>query len=871
MKTSLKIASVVVALALSACGGSSSDDEPALPPPSVNSAPSATQVRIADANGGDIQLGDELTASYIYADADGDPEGTSLFQWLRGDSLIVGANSLSYTISSEDRGTTIFMTVTPAADSGVSTGAVAGSNGLAVPAVSADVCETIVSGQPDMDQDGLPDCYERFIGTSVVDADSDGDNLSDFDEVVTKAFDSSINNFQFNPRIADVPDITVTFEQLPDITIEYTTSQGTTDTQGVTRTNESATTVSTSTTQQQSTSEELSSTFGSTGGTSGFDVSSSTSYSQSVQDSLSWTQGQTRENRQSLSQMRETTSTSGVSTNNGNIAISLKVKNRGYQTVTLDSMTVTAFQVDANDPSKQEVVTGMDYDTQFGSFPSFDIPGNSSSNILPYTADINLSKTFELLENSRNLSIEPSTWRIVDGDGRSYTHNLTNVQARSAQVIVDYAGTNNLEIEKYYVATVSDFQQNRISAANVMSDILKTDYTESPSSVSNHSGVTSVRTVQSNEAVAGRWLVLHNYIAADGITRERTRYDSLDGPYSLDDILLAKGEVLHFLYVSDEDNDGVFAREEFLHGTSILNADSDSDGLSDFAEIKEGWEIPVTANLTRRVYSNPLEIDADNDGLIDSDERLRGSNPSKRDTDNDGILDFNDMPIGIQDMQESAFYPLDEDRFVDANINPSARAEINGDFTLDRFGQAASAININTDEHYVSLFDFFDEDIVHGATLVFWMQIDPNLSSDGFNVYEHKNVNDSFAEQFMWVYPTGMQIFGNPFDRYSFFSRWDDGVDQFPFANWHMITIVGEELNVGEGMRSFKVYINGQFFGERTQDIDRGFVHFFNRPWFFAGPTSYNVGVSEYRGNLDDIRFFKRSLDEEEIQMLYEQ
>jgi hypothetical protein len=154
--------------------------------------------------------------------------------------------------------------------------------------------------------------------------------------------------------------------------------------------------------------------------------------------------------------------------------------------------------------------------------------------------------------------------------------------------------------------------------------------------------------------------------------------------------------------------------------------------------------------------------------------------------------------------------------------------------------------------------------------MMFWMQIDPNLSSSGFNVYEHKNIGDFGAEQFMWVYPSGMQIFGNPFDRYSFFSTWDDGVDQFPFANWHMVTIVGEELTVGEGMRSFKVYINGQFFGERTQGVDRGFVHFFNRPWFFAGPTSYNVGLSEYRGNLDDIRFFKRSLDEEEVRMLYE-
>jgi len=42
-------------------------------------------------------------------------------------------------------------------------------------------------------------------------------------------------------------------------------------------------------------------------------------------------------------------------------------------------------------------------------------------------------------------------------------------------------------------------------------------------------------------------------------------------------------------------------------------------------------------------------------------------------------------------------------------------------------------------------------------------------------------------------------------------------------------------------------------------------------PWIFAGPTSYNVGIDEeYRGAIDDIRFFRRSLDEEEINLLFD-
>lgn len=873
---------VVMATALSACGGGGggggadggtgdSAGGTGNPPP-TNSAPVARAVSITDMNAGELVVGDALLATYEFSDADGDQEGNSVYQWHSDGIPIGGATSLTYTVGAGDEGSDLSILITPVAASGTASGTPAASNSLTVSASRADTCEDINTPDTDEDSDGLPDCYERFIGTSVVDVDSDGDNLTDFDEVVTKAFDPTINNYQFNPRIADVPDISVTFQQLPDITINYTTSEGTSQTQGVTRSTESARTLTTSQTQQQSTSEELSATLGSSGGSSGFDVSSSTTYSQSVQNSLSWTQEQTRENRQSLSRMQETTSTSGVTTENGTIAVSLRVRNRGYQTITIDNLTVTAFEVDANDPSRQRVVSGMDYDTAFGSFPTFDIGPNASSNTLPYTANISLGKTYSLLEDSRNLSIEPTTWRITDQDGRSYTHNLTNVQARSAQVIIDYGNQNNLEIEKYYVATVTDFQRNRLSAATILSEVLRVPYAEAPAPATANNGVVEVRGVASEESASSRWIVLHNYISADGISRERTRYDPNDGAFSLDDILIAKGEVLHFLYVADEDLDGVATREEFLNGTNPNAPDTDRDGLTDFEEIKVGWELPVTASLSRRVYSDPLQQDADNDGVIDSIERLQGTHPFKRDTDNDGVIDFSDSPIVLEDMQEVAFFPLDEDQLVAPGLtNPTAVAMVAGEPTTDRFGRSNRAINITADEHYVDLDGFFTEAPEHGATIVFWMQINPNMSSAGYNLYEHRAFTErNQAEQFMWLYPSGMTLFGNPFDRYSFFSTWDDGVVQFPFADWHMVAVVGAEPAAGEGMRSFRVYFNGEFFGERKQPPDRTLVHFFTLPWLFAGPSSYNVGLQEYRGKLDDVRFFKRSLDEEELHLLYE-
>jgi len=48
-------------------------------------------------------------------------------------------------------------------------------------------------------------------------------------------------------------------------------------------------------------------------------------------------------------------------------------------------------------------------------------------------------------------------------------------------------------------------------------------------------------------------------------------------------------------------------------------------------------------------------------------------------------------------------------------------------------------------------------------------------------------------------------------------------------------------------------------------------VELFTFDWIFAGPSSYDVGLGQYRGAIGDIRFFKRSLDSNEINLLYQQ
>jgi hypothetical protein len=732
-------------------------------------------------------------------------------------------------------------------------------------------CATNSSSDTDTDGDGLSDCYEVSIGTSPADTDSDGDGLSDFDEVVTKAFDASINNFQFNPRIADVPEISVQLQSIPDISISYTDNTSTSHTSEVTRTNESSSSLTHSSTYEQSVSQEISDTISDSVSLTDFSVSASTTYSESVQETMAWTTTQTHENSTSLAQMQSATSQSGVTNTGGEIAVLLKVQNHGYQTITLSNMTVTALQVDPNDPTKQKLVTGMDYDTTSGSFPTFDIGPNGESNTLPFKASMTLGKTYDLLRSSRNVIIQPTTWNITDQDGHSYTHNLTNVNARAAQVIIDYDGVNSRQIENRYVATVTDFQKNRLSAATILGTVLNVDYTEGMTSstyTGTHSGLLSVRDVANKDSIHGRWVVVHNYLDTDGVTRLSKTYDSNVGDYSLDDIQVAKGEVLHLMYYEDQDGDGLGSREEYLHGTSDTDSDSDADGLTDYEEIKSGWTVPVTKDISRTVYSDPTQNDADNDGLVDGDERTKGTNPHERDTDNDGTLDNSDTTLTVADMQEVAFLPLSESEINDSTINSSVSTGGTYSFTTDRFGNANAAINITTDADELDVSNVYSSDATVGGTLVMWVKIDPTLPANGWNLYELKDPVASNANQFFWIYPKGFTVMGDCCDRHSIFANQNTLFTTIPYADWHMLAMVGRPDSASTGMAIFDVYYDGQLY---TSIENTGTpVQFLTYPWTFAGLSSYSVGLSEYRGAIDDIRFFKRGLDGEEINLLYE-
>lgn len=110
--------------------------------------------------------------------------------------------------------------------------------------------------------------------------------------------------------------------------------------------------------------------------------------------------------------------------------------------------------------------------------------------------------------------------------------------------------------------------------------------------------------------------------------------------------MLKPQEGITLAFGQDVDRDGLFAREEFIHGSSDRKKDSDGDTLGDFTEIRVGWEVNVVGEGARKVFPDPRLDDSDGDGLRDDIESRCKTDPRRRDTDDDGLQDGEELGCG---------------------------------------------------------------------------------------------------------------------------------------------------------------------------------------------------------------------------------
>lgn len=124
-----------------------------------NAAPVASGVTVS----GTTNIGDTLTGTYTYTDAEDDPEGTSTFRWLRDDVAIGGATAETYVLVSADIDKTIKFEVTPVATSGALTGSAVTSTGTVIGQLWASESDTVAHWR-----------FNEAAGTTVVNSKNPG-------------------------------------------------------------------------------------------------------------------------------------------------------------------------------------------------------------------------------------------------------------------------------------------------------------------------------------------------------------------------------------------------------------------------------------------------------------------------------------------------------------------------------------------------------------------------------------------------------------------------------------------------------------------------------------------------------------------------
>lgn len=498
-----------------------------------------------------------------------------------------------------------------------------------------------IDPEADRDGDGLTDIEEiTRWGTSPVVADTDGDGFTDYEEVVKLAFDPEVNNFQFNPLIADRPQFELELARAPLIYATYETTAGTTESVGAERSEETRQANSRSWGGSNSYAVEQSHTVGATVGFDGWKMQGSVSYefsySTTQESSNEWSEEQATENAEILSEMQQFEESHEVSSSGGVLAVTARVKNPGDIAYFLENLTVAAYELDPENPGTASPIGTLTFLEGLKSFPRTRLEPGETSAPLTFATSLDLPTARALLENSRNLMLAPATW-LLAGDGTvDFELAATAVNARTAEIIIDYGLQR--AVEAYRISTVADERRNSVTVGDVFERVLRIPYEQgsapfrrSPEGKPEPTrpSLLSVRTFGTSDEDAALWTVVHSYPVDSGANTRIDQYHPFTDELDFAALELKKGHVLQLIRISDADRDGLGERSEYAYGTDPNNPDSDGDGCKDGLEVA-GWTVGEEDGAVR-YRSDPLVKNTDFDLYDDCEEHRNGTDPMSSD------------------------------------------------------------------------------------------------------------------------------------------------------------------------------------------------------------------------------------------------
>lgn len=520
----------------------------------------------------------------------------------------------------------------------------------------------------DTDRDGFGDYLEiTQFHTSPVLADTDGDQFDDNEEILSR---------NRNPRLADlpVPQIVVGEMNLAvNETFSYTDERGTEISKGqessVTMSQGTERRFSTSSTQSMEStdtfSQELEIGYGDGSAAGGWygrasvgaeqERSRGYSFETSNESAISMQQefSDSVSESQTFSERREVTR----NVESASIEVDVSLINAGNIAFTISNLELSVRIADA---TRRDVFLPLAALVPASGTNSFNL-GPFDSQRGPFifnNTEIFANRVLDLLRQPRAIVFDVANYDVSDEFGRNFVFSSEEINDRTAGITIDFGSAGN--VETYRVATASTFDaQGRsrgITMGEALIDIIGLDYvandttvvlpgtdTSAPairdsfgtnpiSLVDPTQVVTRIRGVQSNleRALDDKrfWVVLSSGGIPPGT--------------NFTDIVLKPRERYLIWYVQDNDDDKLFAREEFMAGSSDNKVDTDGDGIDDHTEVKVGWEVAIPgARYT--AFPSPARADTDFDGVDDPTERRLKTDPTLQDTDDDGLSDETEL------------------------------------------------------------------------------------------------------------------------------------------------------------------------------------------------------------------------------------
>ncbi len=512
-----------------------------------------------------------------------------------------------------------------------------------------------------------------------------------------------------------------------------------------------------------------------------------------------------------------------------------------------------------------------------------------------------------LVQNPTALRFEVSAYSLFQLDEWGVTETINyakiveSVAQRCGLLAVDYGDGI---VENRMVATNvyrnPDGSGRGVSMREVLSDILKVDYeTMHQDTNDTELGNEVLYRIKSTKTYDKCDSKSSSYDPAEDCEKlhkkglwmiggSDNQFDENTVSVDFNNLVLKNDEQINLLYLQDSDGDGIFDREEYLLGGDKALPDSDYDALNDYVEAKLGWEVAVTGKKPYMVYPDLRFIDVDDDSLTDSGEKGMGSDPYMADTDGDGDDDFYDP------------FPLNPPCLDGAQLGLVSwwDGSTDGDVT------AIDIINSNNGKMMNNLESM--EDVNGNAIFGFNRTVNDNNQSivvpNSTNISGAENVY-TFAAKISWHDIISTGDFGtilakgsNPSETYAMFiyrdahlhhvlkreEKYEDcvtflGVDLscttkyrdkretfntpagvvVPKDDWVQVVGTFDKARA-------RIYINGSLQAEKKLSKTTKLITNSNPLWIGGREGS----TMPFKGLMDDIQFFNRALNEEQVRQL---